>query len=115
MPLVQAQGRVLATMLAAGAAMGAAYDASGALHALCRGGRGLRAALDAALALLFALGVIRVALELHTDAFRWYVFGGMAAGFTLYMITLGTIVRIIVQKFRRSVKKGRESDKKFRI
>lgn len=104
--MVAEQARLFAAMALCGAAMGAAYDAAAAMHALLGGGRALRAALDMAFGLCFACAMIAAGLRLRADPFRLYAFAGAAAGFAVYMTTLGAIVRILKRKMESFVKKS---------
>lgn len=93
---VQEQGRAFLMMALCGVLLGAAYDMLG----LLRRGRLLTAAADLAFGPLAALGVIGAALYLQCEAFRLYTLLGVAAGWTIYFCTIGTIVRLIGAKLK---------------
>ena len=93
--IVQEQARAFAAMAFCGACAGAAND----VLWLLRKNAWLTAASDLALGVLLAAGVIAAALHLRCEAFRGYTFLGVTAGWTIYAVTLGGIVRILRRKF----------------
>lgn len=95
------QARVFLAMMLCGAGLGAAYD----LLSLLRQGRMLTVLADLLLGLLCAAGVVGAALLLRCDPFRLYMFAGVMLGFAIYMLSLGTIVRILKKSFIKLSKK----------
>jgi len=98
---VAGQMQVFLAMLLCGAAVGMAHD----LMALFRHGLVFTAAADLALGLVCAAGMIGVGLALYIDPFRLYVFAGVCLGWTIYVLTLGTIVRVLKKRFINLSKK----------
>lgn len=99
------QAGVFAAMAVCGAAAGGVYD----LLRSVRGG--LVHLLDLVWGMLAACGMIITALSLRTDAFRLYVFAGFGLGLALYMLTIGTIVRVITIRVQDFVKKRKNMNK----
>ena len=93
-------------MAACGAALGALYDACMLLRRAGRMGAAATGALDLIFGVACAAGIILTALYFQIDAFRWYVFAGTGAGMALYMLTIGTIVRKLMNFVYRFVKKS---------
>ena len=96
------QARIFAAMALCGASVGVAHD----VLSMMRRGRALTACADILLGVLMAAGVIGTALVLQCDAFRLYVFLGVAAGWLLYAASLGTIVRILTERVGKLSKKA---------
>ena len=105
--IVQEQARAFAAMAFCGACAGAAND----VLWLLRKNAWLTAASDLALGVLLAAGVIAAALYLRCEAFRSYTLLGIAAGWTIYALTLGMIIRILRRKFMKLSKKEINSAK----
>lgn len=95
------QGRVFAAMMLCGAALGLMYD----VLAFCRRGRMMTAIADLLLAPLGAGVVIAAALLLRCEAFRLFVLMGMAFGWMIYALSLGTIVRFLIKGLAKMSKK----------
>jgi hypothetical protein len=70
-----------------------------------RRGRAATAIADLALGILGAVLVIAAALWLQCEAFRLYVFAGVALGWMIYVKTLGTIVRFLAERWPQWSKK----------
>ena len=92
---VAEQARAFAAMALCGACVGAAHDVLWVL----RRNAWMTATADLALGLFLAAGVIAAALQLRCEAFRLYTWLGVAVGWTIYAITIGTIVRILRRNF----------------
>lgn len=103
------QAEVFAAMFLCGAALGVTYDLLGA----ARRGNVSTAAADLFFGVLCALAITGTALALRRDAFRLYVFGGTALGFSVYMLTLGTVVRILKGIIRKRSNKVKDQTKIF--
>lgn len=93
-------------MAVCGAALGGAYDCCMLLRRGLGMGAVMTGVLDLGFGALCAAGMIATALVMRTDPFRWYEFAGVAAGMTLYAISLGTIVRFVYKTVRKVVKKS---------
>jgi len=113
------QARVFLAMVLCGAALGAVYDALLLLRRWLLRGRAWRSALDVLFGLLCAAGVIVAALRLRTEAFRWYVLLGTAAGMGLEQISLGVLLRRVLafaarfgeKNIRKGVLPGSDAEK----
>lgn len=103
---VTEQAQLFWAMMICGAALGAVYDGLGGLRLLLGGGAVSAAAADILFGLLCAGAMIAAGLQLQQDPFRLYAFAGAAAGFAVYMTTLGTIVRYLRRKSYTYVKKS---------
>lgn len=95
------QARAFAAMMLCGAGCGAVYDLLSVLrrNAFCT------AAADLLLGLFLAAAVIGAGLVLGCDPFRLYMLLGVCLGYAVYMLTLGTIVRILARSFVKLSKK----------
>lgn len=98
---VAEQAQAFAAMALCGACVGAGYD----LLAVFRRSALLTAAADLTLGMLGALGIIAIGLVLRCNPFRMYTPLGIAAGWTIYALTLGTIVRVLARLFLKLSKK----------
>ena len=92
---VAEQARSFAAMALCGACVGAAHDGLWVL----RRNVWMTMAADLALGLFLAAGVIAAALHMRCEAFRMYTFLGVMAGWAIYAMTLGTIVRVLRRNF----------------
>ena len=104
---VQQQAHAFAAMAICGACTGAVHDLLG----LLRKNAVAAAAADLALGIACAGGVVAAALFLRCEAFRSYTLIGIAAGWTIYALTLGMIIRILRRKFMKLSKKEINSAK----
>ena len=102
------QARAFAAMMLCGACAGMADD----LLSLLRKGAWLAAAADMLLGVVCAAGIIGAGLLLGCDPFRAYALLGICAGWTIYALSLGTIVRILKGKFIKLSNKVTKSEKK---
>ena len=98
---VSDQARVFAAMMLCGACAGAMHDAL----ALLRKNVFCTAAADLVLGLFLAAAVIGAGLLLGCDPFRLYTLLGVSLGFAIYMLSLGTIVRVLRVFFIKLSKK----------
>lgn len=115
------QGRVFLAMTLIGAGLGGLLQG---LLLLCRmGGVGalLRAAAELSFGICCAAAIAAGALQLRTEAFRWYVFAGAAAGMLVYGATIGLGVGWLADKIGKKVgirakrgKDGQENAQKGR-
>lgn len=108
---VTQQAYVFAAMAVCGTCIGLIHD----LMAICRRGVLWTAASDLFLGFVAAVGMIAAGLALQCDPFRWYAFAGAAAGWTVYAVTLGLIVRLLMRKFIELSKKVTSSSKNGKI
>ena len=99
---VRQQAYAFAAMALCGICTGMVHDLLGML----RKNVVMTAAADLALGLFCAGGVVAAALVLSCDAFRLYTLLGIAAGWTIYALTLGRIVRFLRWKFIKLSKKA---------
>lgn len=95
------QLRAFAAMMLCGACTGAAYD----LLALFRRNALCTAAADLLLGLILSAAVIGAGILLGCDPFRLYTLLGVGLGYAAYMLSLGTIVRILMRFFIKLSKK----------
>ena len=95
------QARAFAAMMLCGACAGAAYD----FLALLRRNAFCAAAADLLLGLFLAAAVIGTGLQLGCDPFRLYTLLGICLGFAMYMLSFGTIIRILARVFIKLSKK----------
>lgn len=101
------QARVFLAMALCGVLLGAVYDALAPLR------KGiLTVAADLLFGALGALCMIAVALRMEAEPFRLYAFAGVLAGGALYLATIGTIVRKLLDCVRNWRRKRRKMDKK---
>lgn len=98
---VAEQARAFAAMLLCGACTGAAHDAL----AVFRKNRFGAAGADLLLGLFLAAAVIGAGMLLGCDPFRLYTLLGVCLGFAIYMLSLGTIVRVLAEAFIKLSKK----------
>ena len=87
------QARVFLAMALCGAAVACACDGARALRRLLGLGDVLSGALDLAMGALSAAAMALTALRLRIDPLRLYAFAGVAAGFALYRVSAGALVR----------------------
>ncbi len=115
------QGRVFLAMTLIGAGLGGLLQG---ILLLCRVG-GVGVLLRAAAELSFGIGctaaIVAGALQMRTEAFRWYVFAGAATGMLVYGATIGAGVRWLADKIFKKVgirakrgKDGQENAQKGR-
>ena len=95
------QARIFLAMLLCGVCGGALHD----LLALIRRSTAAAAAADVLLGILLAAGMIAMGIRLGCDPFRLYAFAGICLGWVAYVVTLGTIVRILIKSFMKLSKK----------
>lgn len=95
------QARIFLAMLLCGACVGALHD----LLALFRRSVVLAAAADILLGILLAAGMIAMGIRLGCDPFRLYAFAGVFLGWAAYVVSLGTIVRVLIKSFTKLSKK----------
>ena len=95
------QAEVFAAMAVWGACTGAAHDLLGIL----RRNRVAAAMMDFLLSIFLACGVVAIGLYLRCEVFRSYTLLGIVAGWAIYALTLGMIVRILRRKIMRLSKK----------
>lgn len=98
---VAQQAHAFAAMALCGLCSGAVHDLLGIL----RRNALTAAAADVLLGVFCAGSVIAAGLYLRCEAFRAYTLLGVAAGWTIYALTLGMIVRILRRKFMKLSKK----------
>lgn len=98
---VAGQAQAFAAMMLCGAGIGAAHD----LLIVFRQSTIWTAAADLALGLLGAAAVIAAGLLLRCEPFRMYTFLGFSAGWAVYALSLGTIVRVVMRFFIKLSKK----------
>ena len=98
---VAQQAHAFAAMALCGACTGAVHDLLGVFRKNVLSG----AMADLVLGVFCAAGVIAMALVLRCEAFRSYTLLGIAAGWTIYALTLGMIIRILRRKFMKLSKK----------
>ena len=109
--IVEDQTRMMSVMLLCGAGLGAAYDFLHAVQFVFLKGNAVQAVLDIFFCILCAFVMIAAGLFLREDPFRLYVFTAVSAGFAVYMVTLGRIVRFCINPIYRIVKKSFILDK----
>lgn len=107
------QTRMMTVMLLCGAALGVAYDLLGMMRRLFSKSVLIGTGGDLLLGGVCATSMITAGLWLRQNPFRLFAFSGVAAGFAVYMLTLGTIVRFFCSWVYRNVKKSFILDKKF--
>lgn len=105
------QARVFLAMMLCGACTGMMHD----LLSVIRRGWLLTAIADILLALFCAAGVIGAGLLLGCDPFRLFSFSGVCLGWTVYAISLGTIVRVLMESFIKLSKKVTNKAKKAKM
>lgn len=91
------QTRAFLAMTLCGAGVGIAHD----LLTVFRRGMLLTLAADMALGVMLCAGVIGAALVLCCEPFRLYTLLGVASGWVIYALSLGTIVRILMKGFAK--------------
>ncbi|MBR5302028.1 MAG: hypothetical protein IKU38_04265 [Clostridia bacterium] len=89
------QAHAFAAMVLCGIGVGAANDAL----FLFRRNAFLAGAADLLLGLVCTACIIAAGLLLRCDPFRLYTLLGVAAGWAIYSLSLGTIVRILLKGF----------------
>ncbi len=87
--------------------MGVVYDLLGLLRRIT----GLCAGVDLLFGILFAAGIVAVALIMQCEAFRLYVFVGAGMGLAIYELTIGTMMRRLAGFLGRNVRKKGEKCK----
>ena len=103
------QARVFLAMALCGAAVACACDGARALRRLLGLGDVLSGALDLAMGALAAAAMTATALYLRIEPLRLYAFAGVAAGFALYRVSLGALIRradACAGRLRARLKKG---------
>ena len=103
---VRQQAYAFAVMAACGGIAALVYDLLLAAGYLLGNGRFIRAVLDFSFGLLCAAVWILAALHLRTQAMRGYLAAAAVLGFTVYMQTIGRIVRCLWVKFFGFVRKN---------
>ena len=99
------QARVFLAMALCGAVLGAAYDAALlARHALGLG-RAAQGVADLLFGVVGSFCVTEAALLLRVSPFRMFILAGIAAGILIYETAIGTNVRKLCRKMKKSVKK----------
>lgn len=105
---VEEQARVFLAMMICGSCIGVIHD----LLSPLRRSRNSAVLADLLLGICGAGGVISAGLLLGCDPFRLYTLLGVCAGWMIYAMTLGTIVRIFTRPFMKLLNKMTKQSKK---
>lgn len=89
------QARVFAAMILCGTCTGAMHDMLG----IFRQNAFFTGTADLMLGVICAASVIAAGLMLGCDPFRFYALLGVGLGWTIYMFSLGIIVRFLKRNF----------------